>query len=218
MKNLHIEKEEEFMRKNRNCAEPLYHQFNKWLEKFMGDSDRKLKIIDIGCGNGNILSIMKRMGFRNVTGVEISEQMIKQSKKYAKIVKHDLEYPLPFHENIFDIAIADNVCEHIINMEQLISEINRILKPGGILIIGGPNLKSLYHRLRILSGNTNHISINFGIAHMRWVSYDIFEKMLNPYFDIRPVIFQWYAKLWPNLLARSCNMICTKKSYDKRTK
>ena len=213
MKNIHIVKEEEFMRRERNGIQSVTPKFNKWFESFMEGKNKSLKIVDLGCGNGNVLKLLKGMGFRNLTGVELSEGMIRHSMAYAKIKRHDLESPLPFPGGSFDLAIAKDICEHIINIEQFISEASRILKPGGVLVIGGPNLKSIYHRLRILMGNTEHISINFGIAHMRWVSYDIFRRWLGPYFTFKPVIFEWYARATPNLLARSCNIICVKKTH-----
>jgi len=209
-RNFHLEKEEEFM-KGRGHKEPPNRKFDQWFAAFMEPRDRSLNIADLGCGNGNTLKLLRGMGFENLTGVEYSEPMIAQSRNFAEIVKHDLEYPLPFGDGSFDLVVAKDICEHLINVEQLISESHRILKPGGVMVIGGPNLKSIYHRMRILGGNTSHISINFGVAHMRWVSHDTFEKWLGPYFSFEPVVFEWYAKIKPNLLARSCNFVCFKK-------
>ena len=54
----------------------------------------------------------------------------------------DLNKPLPFRSNSFDLIYADNVAEHISNLPGLIQECHRILKSGGYLIIIVPYFKS----------------------------------------------------------------------------
>jgi len=206
----HLEKEEEFSRKL-GYNEPHTPRFERWISAFLKGKDKSVRILDIGCANGNVLKVLSDGGFCNLTGIEQSKSAIAKAKQYGRIIRHDLENPLPLRDVSFDIAIAKDVCEHIMRIEQFISEAHRVLKPGGMLIIGGPNLKSLYHRMRIMLGRTSHTSINFGVVHVRWVSYDIFGKWLRPYFDTKPQVFEWYARPFPTLLARSCNIICIKK-------
>jgi ubiquinone/menaquinone biosynthesis C-methylase UbiE len=93
-------------------------QFVKWVhEKYF---DKPGELIDLGCGQGEIIEEFKKLGYR-VKGVDFP------------IV--DLEKKLPFKNNIYDYVVCKFVFEHIMNINGLIFEIYRILKPGGKVIV-----------------------------------------------------------------------------------
>jgi len=56
----------------------------------------------------------------------------------------------------FDAVVMLEVIEHIVNAEHLLSEVRRVLKPGGVLVLSTPNFAWWYNRLRILSGRLSH--------------------------------------------------------------
>lgn len=64
----------------------------------------------------------------------------------------DLEKPLKQKSNTADLIIALEVIEHLFDTDQFLSEIYRVLKPKGVLILSTPNLASLANRLRLLFG------------------------------------------------------------------
>lgn len=105
------------------------------------------KFLDIGCGAGQFLYEMKQLGIKNVYGVEPGDFNEKQAKKEGlKIKKSDLinaNYP----EKFFDIITINQVLEHVNNPLETIREIFRILKKGGIFIIGVPNTNSWNYKL-----------------------------------------------------------------------
>ena len=83
------------------------------------------KVIDIGCGFGRNKSLVELAG-GEWTGVEPFEGG-------ANTVVGDAEN-LPFDDAIFDVAIMDAVLEHIPDVGKAISEVARVLKPGGVFI------------------------------------------------------------------------------------
>ncbi|MSR71066.1 MAG: class I SAM-dependent methyltransferase [Candidatus Taylorbacteria bacterium] len=97
------------------------------------------KVLDIGCGNGYVLNkIYEKYGSRCV-GVEPGKKaIIHGTKNFPKIkIKRGLAYDLPINET-FDIVILNYVF-HWISRQKLfksISEIDRVLKDGGYIIIG----------------------------------------------------------------------------------
>jgi len=98
------------------------------------------KILDVGCGYGRTLNELYTMGYRNLTGIDFSSGMIARGKKQFPhlnlLVKKD--ETIDFPDNHFDAVILFAVLTCITsNQEQqaLISEIKRVLKPGGILYI-----------------------------------------------------------------------------------
>lgn len=105
-------------------------------------------ILDIGCGPGIMVDYLARKGFK-VYGVDISEEMIGQCKakfsgtgsahfSVGKIEKLD------FPDSFFDVVICMGVVEYIDDDTAAISEMARVLKPGGVAIITLPNSHSPY--------------------------------------------------------------------------
>ncbi len=91
------------------------------------------KLIDIGAGDGNILSILSEKKFcLDMTAVEISNSAIDQIKKKniegLKLIKQFNGYDLPFKDKEFDLAICSHVIEHVEHPRKLLSEIRRISK------------------------------------------------------------------------------------------
>jgi len=91
------------------------------------------KMIDIGAGDGNILSLLSEKNYcSDLTAVEISDSAIQQIKK-KKIpglmdIKQFDGYNLPFNDKQFDLAICSHVIEHVEHPRKLLSEIKRISK------------------------------------------------------------------------------------------
>jgi ubiquinone/menaquinone biosynthesis C-methylase UbiE len=97
------------------------------------------KILDIGSGNGRHLSIRSRDC--EVYGCDISEKLIakaKQHNKNVEIRKIQTAANLPYPDNYFDAVICIAVIHHIVDKnerEMAISEIKRVVKPGGKILI-----------------------------------------------------------------------------------
>jgi SAM-dependent methyltransferase len=64
----------------------------------------------------------------------------------------DLLHPFPYRSNSFDAVLAKQVCEHLADTRQFFQECQRVLRPGGMLLVGTPNLASLSNRVRLLFG------------------------------------------------------------------
>jgi ubiquinone/menaquinone biosynthesis C-methylase UbiE len=90
-------------------------------------------IVDIGAGDGNILSFLSERNFcSDLTAVEISDSAIQQIKKKKipglKEIKQFDGYNLPFPDKQFDLAVCSHVIEHVEHPRKLLSEIKRISK------------------------------------------------------------------------------------------
>ena len=91
------------------------------------------KVLDVGCGTGEFLSLLD-----NGYGVDINDVCVKHCVSRglrAMIMEEDA---LPFPNAYFDTLMLDNVLEHVGDPKQLIMELVRVLKKGGVLIIGVP--------------------------------------------------------------------------------
>jgi ubiquinone/menaquinone biosynthesis C-methylase UbiE len=110
------------------------------MEKFEDNVTPEIKILDVGCGYGRILNELYKNGFKNLTGVDFSEKMIKRGLKiypHLNLIKNNGE-DLPFPPDEFDAVILVGVLTSNIataEQENLIKEILRVLKKNGLLYI-----------------------------------------------------------------------------------
>ena len=104
----------------------------------------KEKVLEVGCGRGFYVKTLKEVwpGLQ-VTGVDLNPKYLEQAKEFKGDLRVELRVAdatdLPFADDTFDRIIASEVLEHIPNDEKAISEIFRVLKPGGIVMITVPN-------------------------------------------------------------------------------
>ncbi|MDA1196662.1 MAG: class I SAM-dependent methyltransferase [Nanoarchaeota archaeon] len=111
------------------------------------------KALDIGCTDGGFAARLKKAFGFDMYGLDMAEGSIASCKeKGVKGIVHNLEQPMPIEDDTFDLITLCEVIEHIFDTDFLLSEIKRILKPGGVFIITTPNIASLTNRLTMLIG------------------------------------------------------------------
>ncbi len=100
-------------------------------------------ILDVGCGNGEMLTRYARLGWKTF-GVEISPA----SAKFAAEAGHEMVvgeiFDGHYADEQFDAVTLWDSLEHIHNPMEVIQEVKRVLKPGGRIYISVPNVGSKY--------------------------------------------------------------------------
>lgn len=139
------------------------------FHKILPDLDGK-SILDVGCGTG--LMLEHYAAKNNVMGLDSNTKSLAAAKRRGISVKqHDLEKKLPFPDNSFDLVICKDVLEFIFNAEQLLNEMVRVTKKGGLLLLHVPNEFTLIDLLNLALGN--------GILKRRW--YANSTELNNPH-------------------------------------
>lgn len=124
----------------------LIHIF---IKKYI-NNPKNLKILDVGCGTGALMKELSIYG--EVYGVDFSDQAIDfcKSRGINNVQKSGIE-KIPHPDNYFDIVLALDVLEHIPDDMTGLSEIHRVLKPGGSVIIFVPTFKFLWGVTDVIS-------------------------------------------------------------------
>ena len=97
------------------------------------------RFLDIGCGGGIITEDLATLS-RNVAGIDASIASLKAAEVHARSKGLDINYQqaqaedLPFSKASFDVVTCCDVLEHVDDVSAVISEICRVLKPGGVFI------------------------------------------------------------------------------------
>ncbi len=92
-------------------------------------------VLDFGCGKGHTVNFLRNQGY-NAFGVDIvSEEDWQQYPDSSFFAHLDMkDYRIPFVDNTFDLVLSWQVFEHVQNYDQVLAELHRVLKPGGICL------------------------------------------------------------------------------------
>lgn len=112
-------------------------------------------VLDIGCGSGEVLQHLRSLssgpfnGFGLDVGASVVD-MLRQKGLEGRV--HDAGTPLPYADASFDTVVCAETIEHVVDVDCLVSEARRVLRPGGTLLLTTPNLAYLANRLMLLFG------------------------------------------------------------------
>lgn len=96
-------------------------------------------VLDLGCAGGFMAEALASRG-ANVTGIDPAQQAIEEARRHAKINNLTIEYNvgagenLPYPDRSFDIVVCVDVLEHVADLQKVINEIARVLRPGGCFV------------------------------------------------------------------------------------
>lgn len=166
--------------------EPLFEELPVWgnmeeeLRKRVNFFSAAIrgKILDAGCGLGDwVFHLAKFDGVDRAVGIDISETVIKKSVKKSrgkklqnktKFIAGSLD-SLPFKDSSFDSIFSLEVAEHVLDVNSMFAEFNRVLKKGGYLGIS---------------------TVDFNLLKMIIIGIFFFEK----YFDPRSPHIRFFTK------------------------
>ena len=104
-------------------------------------------LLDFGSGWGSVLNEAARAGWR-ATGIEVDERKIAFCREQGLNAVYGDLLAQPFAPATFDAAIAEQVFEHLYSPVRYLQELNRVLRPGGVLYVAVPNFGSIAAKLR----------------------------------------------------------------------
>jgi SAM-dependent methyltransferase len=108
------------------------------LATFVASLDRVPDALDVGCGDGRLTALLAA---DRVTAADVSKRALERARARlpdAELVELEPDSPLPFGDSAFDLVLCAETLEHVRDVQLLLSEIRRVLRPGGRLAVTTP--------------------------------------------------------------------------------
>jgi len=150
----------------------IYSKVDKMIEGMNVGS-----VLEVGCGSGRYLEHLKELGWQ-ITGIDIQNK----GKDFIHII--DVENGFELGQK-FDLILACEVIEHIIDTEYFLENLSKHLKENGRLIISTPNLLFWVNRFVMLAGFKPFFA--YADFHVRMFIWKELSKKLLRYFSIETI-------------------------------
>ena len=147
------------------------------LLTWLGDR-RDAKVLDVGCSDGNFGQLIRDQG-HDVTGIDI----IKHdgvAERLDSFIQSDLNEDLPSELRAqFDVVIAADVIEHVVDPEALMCNLKGILGLNGSLYLSVPNISHWYPRVKIALGRFDYDERGpLDRTHLRFFTRKTLERLI----------------------------------------
>ena len=139
----------------------LHNWCEKNLQPFLEKLSKQSRILELGCGEGQVLDFLNKQGFSSVEGVDTSEEQVMAAERYGLQVYHsDVFDFLQASQHAYDLVVAIDFVEHFTRQEliQLLYGVKEILNKGGHLIFRTPNGQGIFAG-QIIYGDLTHMTI-----------------------------------------------------------
>ncbi len=135
-----------------------YPRYRRFINKHI-QNDINSRILELGCGNGALLFCLKEMGYKNIFGVDISQEQIEIANRNGleNILRNDIVSYLNESDEKYNVIIMMDVLEHIEKEDllELLDNVYKHLNQEGSLIIHVPNGEGVFG-MRIRYGDYTH--------------------------------------------------------------
>ena len=121
------------------------------------------RILDIGCGQGPALKILRKKGYLSTIGITLNDEDVRICREDGHDVRKMDQSFLEFQDGLFNFIWARHVIEHSIFPYFTLTEFTRVLAPGGLLYLEIPAPETSCHH----ETNPNHYSV---LGHGAWLS------------------------------------------------
>ena len=150
----------------------------------LGEAERAL---DLGCGDGRLIA---ELGALKLFAADVSPVALERARMRlgadAQIVETDPDAPLPLEDSQFDLVLCAETLEHVRDVQLFLSEIRRVLRPGGTLAVTTPAHSRLTGLKLVVRGFEN--GFDPLSPHLRFFSKRSLARLLGELgYDVRSI-------------------------------
>jgi SAM-dependent methyltransferase len=140
---------------------------------------RPCRVLDAGCYDARFAERARQLG-HHVTGVDrVKHDGV--AERLDTFIEADLNLPLPTNLDCqFDVVVAGDILEHVVEPHLLLRDLARKVAPGGELLISVPNFGHWYPRGRIAAGKFDYDQRGpLDRGHIRFFTRDMLERLID---------------------------------------
>src|SRR5919199_2568882 len=154
------------------------------IQRFLANAMPYHAVLDIGAGRGNDLALAREVQpDAQLHAIEVNRELAQHlAEQGVDVYNLNIERdPFPFPDGLMDVVLANQILEHTKELFWIFHEVSRVLREGGSLIVGVPNLASLHNRLLLMLGR-QPTSLQNASAHVRGFTKSDILRMLSTVF------------------------------------
>ena len=135
-------------------------------------------VLDVGCSDGQFGALVREQGHR-VDGVDLVKHQ-GVGERLDDFVEADISNGLPSGTGTYDVIIAGDILEHVVDPETLLKDIRDHLNPGGEILVSVPNFGHWYPRGKVALGRFDYDQRGpLDHTHVRFFTRRTFERLVN---------------------------------------
>lgn len=163
-------------------------------------SDKNSALLDMGCGFGSLIYTLKKNGYTNLKGIDLSEGQVKVAHELG-LTEIELQDLLPYlknNKNKFDVITGIDIIEHFSKDElvEVLTCVKDALKPNGTAIFRTPNLDAPFATLFSNGDFTHENYINYSSANQLMLSMGFKNiQVLNSIMETQGFLKELFRKL-----------------------
>lgn len=201
-------------------------RFRVWTDLFGQYIKPTDRVLDLGCGSGIFSHYLAQKGCQ-VLGIDGSQAMIdlciqRKTSATVRYVQQSLPLADPSLYRHQDVVIMSSLLEYIEDIQQMLQQVNDLLRPTGLLIVSMPNALSIYRRAeRILFWLTGYPRY-YTYTHNRSTEVVFTQHLISKGFNVLETVYfsghDPISRILKPLLARQYTnnlfvIVCRKKEY-----
>jgi 2-polyprenyl-3-methyl-5-hydroxy-6-metoxy-1,4-benzoquinol methylase len=146
-------------------------------------ADRSLRALDVGCGEGHFAAALTRACVE-VVAIDVAAEPLRRALERhpdldARLVES--EASLPLEDSSFDIVWAGETIEHVADTSQWLSELRRVLRSGGVLLLSTPDHGPLWRLRLALSRGAFEAHFDPRSDHLRFYTRPALATLLGDF-------------------------------------
>lgn len=155
--------------------------------------------LEVGTSTGNNFRILREMSFASIQGLELNEGAIEfcRRKGIENVEKGDI-CNIPYSDNSFDFIMATDIIEHVDDDNLALSELYRVLRPSGYILLTVPTFQSLWGMQDDIAHHRRRYRMKQLLAIAQRAKFDVVRKYYFNFILFLPIfITRQFLRRWP---------------------